>query len=97
MPKTQSHASKNLSTAAELTRPILLNGLNNNNNNNYYYYYYYYYYYSVSYISGNRMLRSQPHLPSSCKQTHFGALKLPVTTPTAENLDSNRISPSNYN
>jgi hypothetical protein len=82
---------QNLSTAAELILPtlptVLHNNNNNNNNNNN----------SVCYINGNRMSRSQPHLPSSCKQAHFGVLKSPVTTPTAQNLDSDRISASDYN
>jgi len=76
---------QNLSTAAELTLPTLPTVLHNNNNS------------SVCYINGNRMSRSQPHLPSSCKQAHFGVLKPPVTTPTAQNLDSDRISASDYN
>jgi len=31
------------------------------------------------------------------QQAHFGALKAPITTPTAHNLDSNRVSASDYN
>jgi hypothetical protein len=80
---------QNLSTAAELTLPTLPTALRNNNNNNNIN--------SVCYINGNRMSRSQPHLPSSCKQAQFGVLKPPVTTLTAQNLDSDRISASDYN
>jgi len=77
---------QNVSTAAELTRPVLPTVLSSSSSSS-----------SVSYISGNRASRSQPHLPynSSKLTSEFSSRRR--HQPTAHYMDSNRISASDHN